>query len=42
MALLKAQHAVDSQLLGAVFHDKAIGIEHDDGPCSIDHKQSQA
>ena len=41
MALFKAQHAVDSQLLGAVFHDKAIGIEHDDGSSSIDHEQSQ-
>ena len=41
MPLFKAQHAVESQLLGAVFHDKAIGIEHDDSSRSIDHEQSQ-
>ena len=42
MAFFKAKHAVDPQLLGAVFHDEAIGIEHNDGPRSVDHKQSQA
>ena len=42
MPLFKAQHAVDAQLLGAVFHDEAIGIEHDDGSSSIDHEESQA
>ena len=42
MAFLKAQHAVDAQLLGAVFHDEAIGIKHDDGPRDIDHEESQA
>ena len=42
MPFFKAQHAVDSQLLGAVFHDEAVGIEHDDGPRNIDHEQSQA
>ena len=41
MAFLKAEHAVDSQLLRAVFHDEAIGIEHDDGTRCIDHEQSQ-
>ncbi len=33
MAFFKSQHAVDAQFLGAVFHDEAIGIEHDDSPC---------
>ena len=42
MAFLKTQHAVDSQLLGAVFHDEAIGIEHDDSSCDIDHEEPQA
>ena len=41
MAFLKAEHAVDAQFLGAVFHDEAIGIEHDDSSRSIDHEQSQ-
>ena len=41
MAFLKAEHAVDSQLLGAIFHDEAIGIEHDDSSRSIYHEQSQ-
>ena len=42
MAFLKAEHAVDAQFLGAVFHDEAIGIEHDDGSRNIDHEESQA
>ena len=42
MAFLKTQHAVDSQLLGAIFHDEAIGIEHDDSSRRIDHEESQA
>ena len=42
MPLFKAQHAVDSQLLGAIFHDEAIGIEHDDSSCGIDHEEPQA
>ena len=41
MPFLKTEHAVDTQLFGAVFHDEAIGIEHDDGSSSIDHEQSQ-
>ena len=41
MAFLKAEHAVDSQLLGSVFHDEAIGIEHDDSSRCIDHEQPQ-
>ena len=42
MLFLKAKHAVDSQLFGAVFHDKAIGIEHNNSTRSIDHEESQA
>ena len=42
MAFFKAKHAVDPQLLGAIFHDEAIGIEHDDSSRSIDHEQSQS
>ena len=42
MAFLKAEHAVDAQFLGAVFHDEAIGIEHDDSSRGIDHEEPQA
>ena len=42
MAFLKAKHAVDAQLLGAVFHDETIGIEHDDSSRGIDHEEPQA
>ena len=42
MAFFKAEHTVNSQLLGAVFHDEAIGIKHDDGSRNIDHEESQA
>ena len=42
MAFLKAEHAVDAQLFGAVFHDEAIGIEHDDSSRDIDHEEPQA
>ena len=41
MAFFKSQHTVDAQFLGAVFHDEAIGIEHDDSPRSINYEQSQ-
>ena len=42
MAFLKAEHAVDAQLLGAVFHDEAISIEYDDSSRGIDHEEPQA
>ena len=42
MLFLHAQQTIDSQLPWTVFHDEAIGIEHDDSSCDIDHEEPQA